>query len=231
MINKDGKKVTTKPWQTKRWREMRKRTIGDSCTQCGSEKKPLVIQHLNHPPKFSSIARKVRNKYLKKKLMLKKYRSKINKIELTKMERKACPKCDSLNVDFAKKRGDKKGIKRHVCRKCGHDNFIFIIILIPYDRDSQKLLTTINNQILDDYQGKILDEANEINQKFNNHYMSGKGATTFCKKCAYLWDIHKKKLCKICKSKYHSFSYETYWDCKKPLRKDQPYYNELETRI
>lgn len=53
MINKDGKKVTTTPWQTKEWRVRRKEVISrtDSCEWCKKKfsppKNPAVVHHLH----------------------------------------------------------------------------------------------------------------------------------------------------------------------------------------
>lgn len=37
-----------KPWHTKEWKLTRAEIIGSCCQQCGSESKPLVIQHFSH---------------------------------------------------------------------------------------------------------------------------------------------------------------------------------------
>ena len=37
-----------KPWETKEWKEMRERRIGDRCEQCESTDGPFVIQHFSH---------------------------------------------------------------------------------------------------------------------------------------------------------------------------------------
>lgn len=207
MINKEGKKVTTKPWQTKQWRDMRKRILGDCCTQCGSTKKPLVIQHLKHPPGFSAIIRNIKLKFVAKKLKLKKFQPKLSTLEKKELERDACPNCQSLKIEFVRKAGDRKGPRRHVCRKCGDESFSPIKLLNPNDPIIKKLLREARNKILEQYEDKILEEANKINQQYHDRYMSGKDATTFCKRCAFIWDKHRKKLCKYCKVKFHGFQY------------------------
>ena len=56
--------TTTKPWQTKAWKEMREKKIGDKCEQCGSEKEPFVLQHLWHPPKKFDLVDMVEHAFL-----------------------------------------------------------------------------------------------------------------------------------------------------------------------
>lgn len=46
MINKAGKQTTTKPWDTKAWKEMRGRLLKDRCKMCGSTEKPFVLHHI-----------------------------------------------------------------------------------------------------------------------------------------------------------------------------------------
>lgn len=107
-----------KPWHTKEWRELRNKLLKESCTQCGSDKKPLVLQHTWHPRKLSEIIKNVKREY---------------------------------NTDLP------------------DDEYIF---------------------------KKALSEA------FTEHdrYLTCDDTTTFCRKCAFLWDQKNKKLCLQCKS-------------------------------
>lgn len=47
----------SKPWRSKAWAEKRKKVLLLRCEQCGSEEKPLVIQHISRPSSFDRILR------------------------------------------------------------------------------------------------------------------------------------------------------------------------------
>lgn len=52
-----GKK---KPWQTKEWKQKRNELIADRCTQCGTQKLPMVLQHTWHSPDIFALKKKIR---------------------------------------------------------------------------------------------------------------------------------------------------------------------------
>ena len=51
--------------------------------------------------------------------------------------------------------------------------------------------------------------------------MSGEGTATFCKKCAFLWDVKEMRLCSSCEEHYHHFKYKTCFNCLPRLRKKE----------
>ncbi len=213
MINKDGKKVTTKPWQTKRWRETRARLIKDECSQCGSEKKPMVLQHLWHSPPFRFVLRQVQNEFVDEKRKFKKYQPKIPKNIREGAERECCPKCNSTNINYCPKKGDRKGPKRYVCRKCELEEFNPGVKILLKDDGIRKIMRENWKMITEKFNDEILRQTNEINKEYHEKYMSGEGTTTFCKKCAFLWDKQGKKLCTKCKKNYHPMRYNGCVEC------------------
>ena len=60
-------------------------------------------------------------------------------------------------------------------------------------------------------------------RKAFEEYLSCEKAVTFCKKCAFLWDVRGLKLCKRCKQHYHPFDFEYCFNCAKELGIVEPF--------
>jgi len=49
----------TKMWGSFWWKKERSKVIGNCCEQCGSERKPLVLQHLWQPPIYKDLKKEI----------------------------------------------------------------------------------------------------------------------------------------------------------------------------
>jgi hypothetical protein len=117
-------------------------------------------------------------------------------------------------VLYQRKRVEKEGKKvlsikpRWVCKKCGMEDFIPEMGSDPKSQDMRELKKKYWRDIYKKYDDIIEQETDEQANKNHEKYMSGEETTTFCKKCAYRWDIKKMKLCDECKEHYHPFNYK-----------------------
>ncbi|MBN2422975.1 hypothetical protein JXB41_07145 [Candidatus Woesearchaeota archaeon] len=205
---------TTKPWQLKEWRDKRQTILGQKCEQCGSETPPFVVQHTWHPPKHKEVFQIVMNEYFNELFRKKeeKYFEEIIEPQKDQFLAECCPKCELLSFY------ERKTITpKWRCSHCGYE----------FDEPSKKFWEShpgvkkkrseYFKQLYQKYKVEIKKRADEINKKNHERYMSMKDTKTFCKKCAYKEDIEHKKLCSICKEKYH---YKGYPVCKECLLKE-----------
>ena len=213
----------TKPWHTREWKEMRKQRIGDECAQCGSTKEPFVLQHFSHD----------RPDPIDKNQVVWNLMMERNRIpEKPTVQRFACPQCSKLSLT---KRKTLKPTWR--CIPCHHefDDPILVEktvskttqptdyfkwrdeILFPAFHRFKEENADLVQQHIDD-----ADAEYEIERKASyEHYISGVGTATFCKKCAFLWDKKEMKLCGQCKTNYHPFHFYKCFSCLPESRKKE----------
>jgi hypothetical protein len=183
----------SKPWHSKEWKEMRNRLIKDTCDQCGSMEKPMVLQHLWHPPDYSLISsflfRSVRNSLIEEGKIVLPYRE-------------CCPSCSSLSI-----RSRETMKPKWVCIRC--DN--------RFENPARKAVIdkNVNREVGKRYAKTIHNRTKKLQRDLHDMYMSGKGTITLCKKCAFLWDEKNMRLCQVCKEKYHKEGYKCCFSCKK----------------
>ena len=178
MINKDGKKVSTKPWNTKEWKELRKKLIKDKCEQCGSTE-DLVLQHLWQPPTLGS---------LKYKMIREMFNDLIDNLTDSARESYTKKAQDTVNGlldgDILNKR-EKASLKKKW--ELHQDKYIRDFIYEGFIKEKNE---------------EIYAKAIEQSKENHKRYMSCKDTVTFCKKCAFLWDEKEQKLCPDCKVRY-----------------------------
>ena len=211
-----NRKSNPKPWHTKDWGDMRNRRIGDRCEQCGSTDGPLVLQHLSHegpePPDSKDTV--IWN-------LMREYGSYPPR---PTVQRQACPQCNRCSLTERKKLKPKWR-----CIACHHEFDESIMVEIPinnrtekgeYDRYRQEVLFPAFNDFVDAHQDiveqrytAVLADYEQERRASDDRYMSGEGTVTFCKKCAFLWDVKEQELCSQCKKRYHSFKYATCYEC------------------
>lgn len=208
----DSLRKRRKPWKTQKWREERAQLIKSYCQQCGSSKPPLVLQHLEHPLTLEQIMYRLTGKETVREFK-KKY---FHEFRQSLLEtRPVCPDCNSLNIRPLKRRPAWK------CYKCkaSHES--------PLKKD---VLTFEGKKTLGEYKSRKKREVwEEFIQQYgeicgkqailiqieqHKRYLSLKDTVTFCKRCAYLWDIEGLRLCRKCNTHWHSFLYTSCIYCK-----------------
>ena len=216
-----------KPWHTKRWKEMRNQRIGDTCEQCGSKKAPFVLQHFGHyedlpfAPTRDSVVRELMGEY------------DAFPVKPT-LERPACPKCNKRSIS-------KRKIKpTWRCIRCRNEFNDPLTVEVKIDRRTGKeeneqyrlqcwktfeKFQISHTDIVDKRHQEKLEEHEKLRQSSYENYMSGEGTATFCKKCAFLWDVKGLMLCSQCKTGYHAFQYNNCYNCLPNTRKNK--YNRI----
>ncbi len=189
-----------KPWSSREWIKKRETFLGHECVQCGSHTPPFVVQHLWHPMKFDLIFKMLsdhewtqfKQNYVE------------NLAAPLREERKTCPYCGSMSLYFVdslqlwtcikcKKRAKDPVIKKVLTRDGGHKLRILKQENFRKNCELFKKKQWAKN-------GKM---ALLILLEQTIHYINLEGATTFCKKCAFLWDKKGLRLCQKCGSKWH----------------------------
>ena len=215
-----------KPWHTKKWKRMREERLGDECVQCRSVQPPLVIQHLSHeqliPPQKHELIWELineRNLYPQK----------------PEVFRDGCPKCRKISIQ------ERKSIDpKWKCRSCSNEFDEPSAVSVKVSSRSKKgrgkeehdEFWKKRKQIYNEFQSENKDLIEQKYQELSigyeqarkisdDRYMSGEGTVTFCKKCAYLWDIEGKRLCRLCKKDYHEFKYKHCYECLPNDRKEE----------
>lgn len=188
-------------WQENDWRQRREEFLGSACVQCGSNKQPLVVQHLKHPRSFGQIVRGI----LRAEWQLHKNNFDDEQTRGLKEERATCPSCTSLHIKQLKS-------GKWSCYKCRTkcDAPEYRLTLTPKGRtayarrkrneDLKKLRWKQFKSCLTNDQGiaSLLVLIGETRE-----YLQFKYAVTFCKRCAFAWDKKGIRLCQTCHSNWH----------------------------
>lgn len=198
-----------KSWRSQWWKDNQIGKIGLQCTQCGSQEKPLVLQHFFHPRKFMDIYSNYRNEafaFWKEQKSL----PELSTIEILS-ERDGCPKCCSTSIYY------RKSVSQWIChgkqnrRECG---FVFDspIKVMAKDVHATHDLKVKENQnryekFIEEYDlENIRKSAVSEWLQDNIRYLSFSDTTTFCKKCAFLWDMKGMAFCSNCDKWHYIFS-------------------------
>ncbi len=195
-----GDSKIKKPWHTKEWREQRSKLLMDKCVQCGSGESPFVLQHLWQPRKLSDIAKderyKIRPVYEAQHPIP---QAPMPKPDLTS---DACPSCRHLSIYWRKTTQD---------WRCGNSrckNIFNKPVIIPVHsheqmaswREKQHELKHVwYEKFREATEEQVLSKALLIAFSEHDRYLTLKDTTTFCVKCAFMWDKRGKKLCSGCK--------------------------------
>jgi len=194
-VDELSKKQTQKAWHSASWRELRNDLIKDSCEQCATKDPPMVLQHMWHPRPLGSLIREV---------------SRVNRLEYAKRHpvpavmmpdpeglQDGCPHCGRFSgMNW------RKTFQNWRCQHCR--NIFDEKAQIPVLSENQSVVyaarvADINEKWYQKYhvlmEDSILSEALRIGFEEHDRYISCIDTKTFCKKCAFMWDINKKKLC------------------------------------
>lgn len=208
----------TLPWMTPEWIENRKKKLEEQfkefgfnfCIKCGSKEEPFIMQH---PPFHEQEFMKIR--YFSVVNVLE--RKMKEKIELTYDEyldknlpkKIACPNCKKASNILERKSITPK----YRCCSCFNQ---FDIPIFSFKKNSEyfRLLRNYRQELKAKYSSEIIDENKKLREALLQKYISLKDAKICCKKCAYMEDIHGRRLCVKCKQNYHDARYPTCFFCK-----------------
>lgn len=241
-------------WQTKDWKDRRKKLLKDKCELCNSHE-GLKIQHLSHPRKYAEIERLVTRKYANSSGVAE---SAIN-IDDFKMyvtnnyDYNPVPYCPQCNDNRPNKRVKKQ--PQYRCAVCKHEfdkpKFISFEELVEFfiqDEESiavrDKCFVSKNSwknqnslrQIKYWWKKELAKMINEqaiqkeafiLYLEDNIRYLSFEDAITACTKCATNYDLNKLELCPQCKNRYKGLEYPTCVECL-PDDKKKAAYDKIE---
>lgn len=196
-----GDSKIKKPWHTKEWRILRASLLGDDCTQCGSKEKPFVLQHTWQPRKLSEIAREVRYKY--RPIYEEAHPIPIVEQPEPEETRDGCPSCNRISIYWRKTTHDWRCGNAHCKTIFKEPASVPVLSTKQYQEWSEKqkeIKQTWYEQFRENTEEKVLSEALPIGFMEHDRYLTCKDTTTFCVKCAFMWDKRGKKLCSQCKS-------------------------------
>jgi hypothetical protein len=196
------------PWHTSEWKKQRDALIGSVCTQCGSVEPPMVLQHLWQPTKVSDLFEQ------RKAFYHRQYDSQYPLISIEDIPEEqwdgladGCPRCHSTVINCRK-----KSVPAYICqaqknkRKCHFefDEPVQVRVMSQQQKDSLRQQRKESyrewcQQFDALYKDCIGKEVVLISIDEHERYMSFADVTTFCKKCAFLWDMKGIALCPVCK--------------------------------
>lgn len=207
-----------KPHATKEWKARRKTALGDCCANCGTEKGPLVIQHIHQPPTIARIrnafALDAREIYERNKPSM---QERIASVVPT--DRPVCPRCGSTVIKYRVKKGiweccsRARGAGGIQHRRCFSEfsEPDFALALTPAAKHK---IAEIKRECWD----KAVAESREmpaslarlvylIAALFSDVYFSMQDTKTLCKRCAFKEDldaghIHRARIRKFRREGY-----------------------------
>lgn len=195
-----------KSWQSSYWKENRKELIGDHCVQCGTKEGVLVLQHFYHPVRFMNYFNSIRSAAYHKWEQSKHFES-IPNIDVF-VERDGCPKCHSVAIRYRKSTSEWVCHGKKKQRECGNvfSSPMRVTVIDQHatsDLKKEKRKERYDQFLTEWDQEK--DKRTAILMWFdgNIRYLSFVDTTTFCKKCAFLWDMKDMCYCHSC-GKWHN---------------------------
>lgn len=223
-----------KSWHEAEWNERREKFLNPHCEQCGKEKN-LRVQHFWHPSQYGEHKYLITIKYgdilenevpveilVPKELVI----QAIKKHDTTK--KLVCPECGSGYRE-------RKTMKpKCICLKCKWEFENPLEVIYPTFIDDLKVpvssikpyeyrYSSIRNRIYSEKRKEKVKEkyGYEIEKetllaciKDSIRYQSFKDAKTWCKKCAFNYDVNNADLCPSCKKNYKRTYYPTCLECK-----------------
>lgn len=222
-----GEKIygsTTKPWQTEYWKKRRNELIKQTCEQCDSTKQPMVLQHMWQPSSYRNHVREIYALFLEEEKLKgnvsevkeEEIRSYLDQFTETK---EACPSCGLRSLS---KRKTMKPTFR--CVKCSHEfdepkvvPYHPILGVAPSFKQVKQGMTNnrLQNYIWETFGDEIKKRAILKGIEEHKRYMSLEDTKTFCKRCAFLWDKKRRKVCNICKDTLIPIEMHACYKCQK----------------
>ena len=222
-----GEKIynsTTKPWQTAYWKKKRSEVIKASCEQCNSSKPPMVLQHVWHPSSYKNRSSEFYTAFCEEEngqyFKIKVEDEEVNLyLEQFTQSIGVCPSCEMRSFR------ERKTMKpTYHCNKCNYE--FEEPNMVPY-HPSLGVAPTFNhvkasirserfrNYIWETFGNEIKKRAILKGIEDHKRYMSMSDTKTFCKRCAFLWDKKRKKVCEICKINIIPIPMHACYNCQK----------------
>ena len=189
-----------KPWATKEWKAWRAENVGTACVQCGSAEGPMVLQHLRHPMSFNEIRKAVRHHLWE----IAQENGHVSEPPCPTEERQVCPLCNSTAIRYYKTFGHWRCLGKKHGKQCGHEFSEPVVAQVPDKKAWWPLKQEAWREFMDWNEDLIGEQTLAISFEQQAEYLSMEHTTTFCKKCAFLWDQKGLRLCK-CGRQYHAF--------------------------
>lgn len=167
----------------------------------------MVLQHLVHPRPFADLRWLIRGRLWD----LYKEQNPLFVQEPSPVDHAACPRCKSTNITQMK-----TGDKRWKCRfhsrggRCGHEFQVPTTVqaLTPGQRQARSEVwrqasSAAYEKFNAEYDDYIGTQAVLFSIVEHEWYLGMENTVTFCKKCAFLWDMKRMQLCSKCGQAYH----------------------------
>jgi len=244
-------------WHTKDWKERKDKIIKDKCEQCGSTN-GLTLQHFTHTRNYKEIELLAFRFYYdtfttENATIIDNLICKDDILEyIRKHPREVKMVCPICSANYYKRR--KAPI--YVCKRCKYEfdepiskeipEYIDDFVLSETEKKEIANLKKTSVKFFSDLYPSIIGSI--VRKKYlfeiekmtmlnylegNIEYLSFKNTKTFCRKCAFNYDIKELDLCPKCKVNYKYIGYETCVDClpegelKNQIRESQAFYKEM----
>lgn len=185
------------PWKWKEWKEERSALIENECRQCISTDGPFVLQHL---VRFGDLGQYVyalwrgHPEFQAEQAA----RAALGSTEKP-VRRQACPRCEKTTIYFRKRS------RTWMCSACSQA-FTAPTTVRALSPEQKRRIAARKQAAFEeskrDYRSKAWDAVGrDAVLRWLAHYrdyLSFTYAATFCKRCAFLWDMAGDRRCRIC---------------------------------
>jgi len=212
-----------KPWHTEHWKNNRTKHLKELCENCGSNEKPLVIQHYKQPEKFRVLRNKLGEEYTEKFKNI--FSERLTEEQLQHYldfhseKRIICPICENVSVRKRKKTKDMVCAKKHVFEKGKEVTYYTASRTISHKRARKSAINKLRYEWVKHcfkvYDFEIGKKALLQSMEQGIEYRNFKYTKTYCKRCAAIEDgiVPDYSLCKRCNSAYHHPKYDMCYEC------------------
>lgn len=216
-------KSLPKPWHTSYWKKMRDLHLKDKCEKCGSNEKPLVIQHYKQPEKFREVKNKFGEEYIEKFKNI--FSEMITEeklqhyLDFHSEKRIICPICENVSVRIRKATKDMICAKKHVFKKGKKVTYFTASRTIDYKRARNSAINKLRYEwvkhCFEVYDLEIGKKALLLSMEQGIEYRKFKYIKTYCKRCAAIEDdvVPDYALCSQCNENYHHPNYDICYNC------------------
>lgn len=216
-------KSLPKPWKTDHWKVLRNEHLKEQCENCGSDEKPLVIQHYKQPEKFRNVRYKVSSEYVEKfktsfsDLVTEEHIQ--GYLDQHSEKRIICPICDNVSIRKRKKTKDMVCSKNHVFKKGKLTTYYTSSRTIDFNKARNSAFNELKyNWVSYCFEVHDLEIGKKALLKTIEQgidYRNFKYTKTYCKRCAAIEDgiVPDYSLCIRCNSAYHHPKYDMCYKC------------------